>query len=143
MVVPKKPVVLAHALNVSINDVIIVGSAKLGYSVKSEKFRKFDHKFRDSNLPKDKSDIDIAIINSRFYVRSIEEIYHLSRHFNEGWIRENWSTNVFYRQPNDLHINYALYVARGWIRPDFLPNVYFDQAAWRSVCDAWYRKLSR
>lgn len=134
---------LAHTLSVSINDVIIVGSAKLGYSLKSEIFQTFDQKFRDSRLPKDKSDIDIAIINRRFYERSVEEIYHLSRHFNEGWIRENWRTNVFYRQPSELHINYALYLARGWMRPDFLPNVYFDQAAWRPVCDAWYRKLSR
>lgn len=134
---------LAKSLDVSINDVIIVGSAKLGFSLKTEEFNEFDSNFSDSKNPRDKSDVDIAIVNRRLYDKTIEQVFHLSRHFEKEWIDLNWKMNAFYRTPSNLHKQYALYLAKGWLRPDFLPSVFFDIAPWRPVSDVWYGKLQR
>lgn len=134
---------LAGSLEVNINDVIIVGSAKLGFSLKTENFHEFDSKYMNSKNPRDKSDVDIAIINRRFYDKTIEQIFHLTRHFEKDWIEQHWKTNAFYSYPSNLHKCYALYLARGWLRPDYLPSAFFDIAPWKTVSDAWYTKLQR
>lgn len=136
---------LSQALRISINDVVIVGSAKLGYSLKSDKFREFDYAYRASNNPRKKSDIDIAIVNRRFYDETMEQIYHLSRHFDNAWIQENWKINLFRRILGDdpLHISYSMYIAKGWMRPDFLPNAFLEVASWKPVCEKWYSKLGK
>ncbi len=134
---------LANCLEVSINDVIIVGSAKLGFSVKTLNFHAFDYQYTKTSNPRHKSDIDVAVVNRRFYEKSIEQIFHLSRHFDPDWIEKNWRMNLFNNTPKDLFTQYALYLARGWLRPDFLPNLFYEHAPWRSVCDYWYRKTGR
>ncbi len=134
---------LAESLGVSINDVIIVGSAKLGFSLKTEYFKEFDSKFVGSKNPRDKSDVDIAIINRRFYDETIEQVFHLTRHFEKEWIEQHWKRNAFHNPPINLHKQYSIYLAKGWLRPDFLPSSYYDIAPWRLVGDAWYTKLQR
>jgi len=134
---------LATCLDVSINDVVLVGSAKLGFSVKTLNFREFDFQYRKTRNPRDKSDIDVAVVNRKFYEKSIEQIFHLSRHFDSEWIEKNWRMNLFNKQPTDLVSKYALYLARGWLRPDYLPNVFYDQAPWRRVCDSWYPRIGK
>lgn len=132
---------LASAIGISINDVVIVGSAKMGFSVKTDMFVEFDGKFNVNKNPRDKSDIDIAIVNRANFDSTIEEIFHLSRHFEKNWIDENWRINAFYKTPTDLHKQYALYLARGWLRPDFFPNMYFQNSPWKAAVDCWYRRL--
>lgn len=134
---------LALALDININDVIIVGSAKLGFSLKTEDFLKFDHKYGLSNNPREQSDIDIAIINRRLYDTTIEQIFHLSRHFERSWIKQHWQMNAFYKEPTNLYVKYALYLAKGWLRPDYLPSSYFEVAKWRPVSERWFTKLKR
>lgn len=134
---------LATSLDVSINDVVIVGSAKLGFSVKTLHFRAFDYEYNKTRNPRDKSDIDVAVVNRRFYEKSIEQIFHLSRHFDSDWVNKNWRMNLFNKEPRDLVTQYALYLARGWLRPDFLPNLFYEHASWRPVCDHWYRKTNK
>lgn len=133
---------LANALQISINDIVIVGSAKLGFSLKTFEFNKFDFRYENTGNPRDRSDIDVAVVNRKYYDQSIEQIYHLSRHFDRSWIRENWRINAFHNQPTDLCGRYALYVAKGWLRPDYVPSVFFDQWIWRGTCDAWRKKLN-
>ncbi len=134
---------LANSLGVNINDVIIVGSAKLGFSLKTEEFQEFDHVYSKSNNPRDQSDIDIAIINRRLYDSTIEQVFQLTRHFDKEWVEKNWQMNAFYRKPGNLYKRYALYLAKGWLRPDLLPNVFYDAAPWRSVCEKWQTGLAR
>jgi len=134
---------LAESLGVSIYDVIIVGSAKLGFSLKTENFKEFDSMFLSSKNPRDKSDVDIAIINRRFYDETLEQIFHLTRHFEKKWIEQNWKRNVYYNRPIDLYKKYSIYLAKGWLRPDFLPDSYSEISPWRKVSDAWYKKLQR
>lgn len=131
----------ATSLAISINDVIIIGSAKLGFSVKTENFLEFDKKYSHTNSLRDRSDIDVAVINRNLFDTTIREIYGLSRHFDNDWINEKWKINDFYREPSNLHQKYALYLAKGWLRPDFMPLDYFQTASWVKVRDAWSSKL--
>ena len=134
---------LAKSLDISINDVIIVGSAKLGFSLKTGEFNPFDSKFSMSRNPRDLSDIDIAVINRRLYDTMAEQIFHLTRHFEKKWINENWRMNAFNKEPDNLHKLYAVYLAKGWLRPDLFPSSYYDVAPWRLICDEWRSKLKR
>lgn len=134
---------LAIATNTSINDVVIVGSAKLGFSVKSENFPAFDQKFSITGIPRDKSDVDIAIVNQAHFERVAEAIYHLSNHFNKKWIRENWLTNQYYIEGVVLFHEYSHYFTKGWLRPDFMPNAYLSIATWPEVCEKWRKHLNR
>jgi hypothetical protein len=134
---------IARATNTSINDVILVGSAKLGFSVKTEKFSSFDERYILSGLVKEKSDVDIAIVNEALFDLTAEEIYHLSHHFNRDWISKNWVTNCYYPNVSPLFKKYSQYHVKGWLRPDFMPNSYISEARWSNACDAWRKKLQR
>jgi hypothetical protein len=134
---------IAKATGTSINDAVIIGSAKLGFSVKTNDFLKFDHKFEQSRNIRDRSDIDIALINSRYFEEITEAIYHLSNHFDHAWIKENWKTNQYYVGDKNLVVEYSKYVTRGWLRPDFMPNSYLRDAAWLSPCTRWSNTLGR
>lgn len=134
---------LAGLLQISLNDVIIVGSSKLGFSVKTEDFHEFDHEFKLTGNPRKKSDIDVAVVNAACFDRIAKEIFFLSRHFQRDWIEGNWKINDFYRgaRSRDLSAQYALYLAKGWLRPDYLPSMYYAAAPWRPVSEKWSARL--
>jgi hypothetical protein len=134
---------LAETLNTSINDVVIVGSAKLGFSVKTREFNVFDFSFSQTGNPQDKSDIDVAVVNKKLFEATTESIFHLSRHFDNDWIHEYWRINQYYGTPRDIFSKYTHYLARGWLRPDFMPGKFLAYASWRPICDDWYKKLDR
>jgi hypothetical protein len=134
---------IARACQASINDVVIIGSAKLGFSVKDNSFREFDSKFQETGRAKDRSDVDLAIVNSRLFETVTEEIFHLSCHFQSDWIKQHWQTNQYYLADRKLFREYTKYLARGWLRPDFLPNVYLSEVLWRPACTHWSAKLGR
>ena len=87
------------------NDVIVVGSAKLGFSIKPEKrYVKFG----------DDSDIDVAIVSKKLF----EDIWMKAYLYKKG--REFWPTCD----------NFFRYISMGWVRPDKLPNSqYFSFSA--------------
>jgi hypothetical protein len=134
---------IAKITDTSINDVIIIGSAKLGFSVKTDNFLKFDHEYESTKNVRDRSDIDIALVNSKYFERIAEEIYHLSGHFDPDWISNNWQINPYCREKNDLFTKYSRYVTRGWLRPDYMPNVYLNNLDWKKTKSAWANKLDR
>lgn len=134
---------IAKACQANINDVVIVGSSKLGFSVKNHKFLEFDSKFQESNRKRDKSDIDIALVNSKFFEELTEKIYHLSNHFEQAWLQQNWLGNQYRPGPENLFEGYAKYLAKGWLRPDYMPNLILSDANWKAMCSAWTKKLDR
>jgi hypothetical protein len=142
---------ISSELSISLNDVIIVGSAKIGFSVKNHNFSKFDSKYEKNPINKNKSDLDIAIINRRLFDKEVEEIYEMSRHFSKEWIEEKWKTNIFYNSENDLRrkgldalfLCYTQYVARGWLRPDFCPDTYLNRLPWKNQVDQWGNRFKR
>lgn len=87
---------------IEFNNVVLVGSGKLGFSIKSEKrFQTFG----------DDSDIDIAVISSDLFTKVWEEAY-LYKKSGAYWPK----CPVFFK-----------YLSEGWIRPDKLPSSnYFE-----------------
>lgn len=142
---------IASALNVSINDVIIVGSAKMGFSLKTEKFIRFDEKYKNTSVKRNLSDIDIAVVNRRFFDRQSEYLYEISRHFSTSWIEDNWVNNFYYpdekarkmKGVDSLFGNYVKYLARGWLRTDFLPSIYITELPWLPASEKWREILGR
>lgn len=142
---------IAVALKININDIVIVGSAKIGFSIKDENFNKFDDKFSKTYKVSHKSDIDIAIVNKTFFDQQTALIFEMSRHFSADWIDDKWIENLYYQDErvrkgkaiDPLFQSYTKYIARGWLRPDFTPNNYINQIPWKGTVDKWFPLLNR
>jgi hypothetical protein len=79
------------------NDVYVVGSSKLGFSIADGKrYRPFG----------DTSDIDIAIVSSGLFDALWQQVF-------DYWV-ENGTLG-------EVERNFQKYLFRGWIRPDLLP----------------------
>lgn len=105
---------IASILNVHIRDIVIVGSGKLGFSLKPDNsesglylFKEFDYNHnQDKN--KNKSDLDVAIVSSYLFDSEIENLYN-----HTGFYKAfNWNNR------ND----FAKYVLKGRIAIRYLPN---------------------
>ncbi|MGW5355313.1 hypothetical protein ACWERV_32940 [Streptomyces sp. NPDC004031] len=97
-------------------DIFIVGSAKLGFSISPPKrYRLFG----------DRSDIDVAIVSHDLY----EKVWHETHEYMES--------GAYWKEKQ----NFERYLAWGWIRPDKLPrSASFD------FTDTWwnfFRSLQR
>lgn len=77
------------------NEIVIVGSAKLGFSIAPQKrYREFC----------DTSDIDLAIISEKLFSKVWKDIFYYN-------CRSDWN-------PKD----FSKYLFKGWIRPDKIPH---------------------
>jgi hypothetical protein len=101
-------------LDVHVRDIVIVGSAKLGFSLKPEKetdglylFKEFDYHFKLSSA-KEKSDLDIAIISSSLFDKEIKNLYNYTNFYKDF----NW----------DNKRSLANYVLKGRLALRFLPS---------------------
>ncbi|KIO37860.1 hypothetical protein [Shewanella sp. cp20] len=87
---------ISEQFEIEFNDVILVGSGKLGFSIKpSRRYQAFN----------DESDIDVAIVSTSFFEKVWQEAYTY-RKSGADWP----SADKFFR-----------YLSEGWIRPDKLP----------------------
>lgn len=90
---------IAAEFGINPNDIFIVGSAKLGFSIASNKrYRPFG----------DQSDIDVAIVSNTLFDSVWQKVF-------EYWDRPG--KDVYWYQSSD----FMAYLFRGWIRPDKLP----------------------
>jgi len=88
---------VSKEFNVHSTSVFIVGSAKLGFSIKeSRRYSSFC----------DTSDIDVAIVDTTLFEQIWREVYVYRKQL--GW----WPEFSSFRK----------YLFKGWIRPDFLPH---------------------
>ncbi len=109
---------LAKSLDVHIRDIVIVGSGKMGFSVKPDKedlsnypFKRFDSNFEE-NIGDKKSDLDIAIISGNLFDRQLEKIYNHTKSYTDSRYKG--------KKVNSL----GIYILKGWLRPDFTPEDY-------------------
>ncbi len=79
------------------NEVFVVGSAKLGFSIAPDK---------EYHLFSDESDIDIALVCSTLFDEFWNQLYSYKEEFPNDW---------------DEYDDFVDYFFRGWIRPDKLP----------------------
>jgi hypothetical protein len=110
---------LAESLNIHIRDIAIVGSAKLGFSIKPEKtnpglylYKIFDFDYIKNN-EEEKSDIDIAIISSSLFDKQLLELYKFTRSYKD--------LNGF---SGNSYAPHSKSIVKGWLRPDRIPKDY-------------------
>ncbi len=111
---------IANSLGVHIRDIVIVGSSKLGFSIKPTKennilnynFNDFDFNFNQDNN-NEKSDLDVAIVSSKLFDEQLIELYaHTKGYSNYG------------HKDSLVKAGFAEYILKGWLRPDKVPNNY-------------------
>lgn len=98
---------ICEHFTVDYNSVILVGSGKLGFSIKAEKrFQSFG----------EDSDIDVAVVSTELFQKVWEEAY-LYKKGGAYWPKSKQFFN---------------YLSQGWIRPDKLPSSGFFEftATW-------------
>ena len=89
--------VIADQFGLHPNEVLVVGSAKLGFSVVPRK----------RYLPfRDKSDIDVALVSSKLFDKVFEDVYAYKK------VAGDWKK----------YSEFLDYLIQGWIRPDLLPR---------------------
>lgn len=104
---------IATILNVHIRDIVIVGSGKLGFSLKPDNsgtglylFREFDYNYKNNPSSK-RSDLDVAIVSSFLFDKEIKNLYDHTDYYRKVWGDRN---------------NFAKYVLKGRLATRFLPN---------------------
>lgn len=91
---------VSDQFDISIRDVVLVGSAKLGFTVRSKPGRPPLSHFGDQ------SDIDVAIVSNSLFTQYWQETFSY-------WVEKgDWSSAGKFRN----------YLFRGWLRPDKLPR---------------------
>lgn len=105
---------IAAILDVHIRDIVIVGSGKLGFSLKPDEsnaglylFKEFDYQHKiESSI--EKSDLDVAIISSFLFDKEIKNLYD-----HTGYYKSNvWKDRT----------NFAKYILKGRFAIRLLPE---------------------
>lgn len=110
-----------------INQVKVVGSGKLGFSLNPKNlFNPFDKLFLQTKKKKDKSDLDIAVISNDLFEFIGKSLFEYTNYY-----RKKWEYNEFYDVHSAKDFNVPIcykffeYFTKGWFRLDFKP-VGFD-----------------
>lgn len=106
---------IAKKFNINFHEVLILGSAKLGYSY---------HK--DSNFSLE-SDIDVALVNEELFEWYYRNICDYQYDIEKGVITIRESDTV-------MHKEFMKYLIKGWMRPDKLPTL----LQVKSMKDDWF-----
>lgn len=125
---------ISQSLGVHIRDITIVGSGKLGFSIKPSsenllhyEFKTFDSKYHQ-NPEAEPSDLDIAIISESLFDQQLLSLYE----FTNG-----------YHLSYDKCKSFAKYILKGWIRPDFLPPQYSISTKLEDIKKKYKEKYKR
>ena len=96
---------IAEEFGLHPNEILIVGSAKLGFSlVREQRYRPFG----------EESDIDVAVVSSGLFDTFAQATF-------DYWRQSRYWTR---------YETYLKYLFRGWIRPDLLPPSLAEQTRW-------------
>jgi hypothetical protein len=116
--------IISKAFSVNLDQILIVGSAKLGFSLKPKNlFNEFDLLYTTSKLKKDKSDHDIAVVSSDLYEKIGKELYNYTAAYQKKWMaNEYYSKETSGKFPVPICYMYFEYYTKGWFRPDFKPQ---------------------
>lgn len=128
---------IAAALKVHIRDIVIVGSAKLGFSIKPQiidknilyLFKEFDSQCRE-DPDAEPSDIDVAIVSDKLFNEQLENLYEYTQGYKS------------YRD-DGKHGKLADYVLKGWLRPDYVPRCYCISTGINKVLEGYRKKYKR
>ena len=113
---------VASKWNVRFHEVLILGSAKLGYSY-----------YKKTSFSLD-SDIDVSIVNPMLFEEFVKATADVQYQIERGKIRMT-------TEEKEKYDKYLRYLVKGWMRPDFLPakmSGIFDRKNWFD----YFRSLS-
>ena len=96
---------IANILQVHIRDIVIVGSGKLGFSLKPDKADEGLYLFKDFDFNK-KSDLDVGVISSELFDKEMKNLYDFM-----GFHKSVWDTRS----------DFAKFTLKGRIAIRFLP----------------------
>jgi hypothetical protein len=122
---------------VHIRDIVIVGSGKLGFSLKPDmglrnySFLNFDFNFNLNN-ENEKSDLDIAIVSGSLFDQQLIELYRHTQGYSDKTYNESTKKKDF-----------SNYILKGWLRPDKVPNNYSITSEVVGVQDEYKSKFGR
>lgn len=133
---------LADVLNIHIRDIAIVGSGKLGFSIKPNEiesalyeFKNFDFDFNfDAN--NERSDLDIAIVSDVLFEYFLKDIFLKTNKYRS--IPDGWSQK---KEKNRKSFSY--YALKGWFRKDFLYDGYDYEKKMIDFIDFYKKKYKR
>lgn len=137
---------IAKILEIHINDIYIVGSAKLGCSIKpNNEGRLFDGNYQKTKKMKDRSDIDVGIVSNQLFDKIQENIYDWSNGF-----KTTWTVNSYNKDPTKFKVplkyKFLEYLGKGWYRPDLAPDdftVETDSGNIKEVIKVWSKTVNR
>ena len=115
--------IIAQSFSVKVEEIYIVGSGKIGFSLKpSNLFNEFDNKYSLSKLISDRSDLDIVIISNDLYEAIGKSMYNYTAAYNTKW-KKNEYYSIEKAKQFSVPICYKCfeYYTKGWFRPDFKP----------------------
>ena len=123
---------ISFGLDVHLRDIAIIGSGKLGFSIKPDAdepglfpFRKFDQG--------KKSDLDVAIVSNNLFDSQLIRLYdYTSKYVN----KEIWKNKS---DRNSL----AKYILKGWLKPEFIPKGYQISDKIRDVQSTYKMEFGR
>lgn len=120
---------ISSILGVHLRDIVIVGSGKLGFSMKPDNSNVGLYPFLafDGNGDK-RSDLDIAVVSSSLFDKELQNLYD-----HTGYAKETWGTR------NDL----AKYMLKGRLVIRFLPGEFQFTKSIRDVQEKYRMEFSR
>ncbi|WP_066405604.1 hypothetical protein [Flavisolibacter tropicus] len=128
---------LSSSFGVHIRDIVIVGSGKLGFSIKPDEevatfypFKKFDFDY-DENVENERSDLDVAIVSSSLFDNQLLNIYNHTSSYTSATFKGG--------QRN----SFAQYILKGWLRPDFVPQDYSILPLINSIQEKYRKRYER
>jgi len=124
---------LADYLGVHIRDVVIVGSGKLGFSLKPVEESASSYMFPRFDAPdKDKrSDIDVAIVSGDLFDRELVRLYQ----YTES-----------YKSPHAERNSMAKYALKGRLVPKYFPTEFdteYNEYKMQSLIDSYEKVFNR
>jgi|26BtaG_2_1085354.scaffolds.fasta_scaffold00010_94 hypothetical protein len=85
---------IANTLHVHVRDIVIVGSAKLGFSLKPEietpglyQYKEFDYNFNIDST-NEKSDLDIAVVSSSLFDKEMRNLFEHTKFYEEKTVKD-------------------------------------------------------
>lgn len=98
---------IASILDVHIRDIVIVGSGKLGFSLKPDNSDTGLYLFKKFDSNKKKSDLDIGIVSQILFDKEMKNLYDHTNFYRNEWPDRN---------------SFAKYMLKGKLAIRFLPN---------------------
>lgn len=121
---------IKEIFDIEINNIFIVGSSQLGFSITPSGYRKYEFcDFRDiSDDNKEESDIDVAIISDEIFENELKKLNDFLENYNKKSINEKFDGIARGQDKNFRKVyfqDYSTYLLKGWLRADKMPHGYY------------------